>query len=48
MKILGDGIVIMMHFEYRKDILNQILNNGIFTNSKYVGRLGRFVIYELK
>ncbi len=42
-----NGIVIMLHYEYRNDILEKMYNGGLYAHAKYAGKLGRFVIYEL-
>lgn len=44
----NEGVLIMMHYLYKNNVLDELLYNNIFTTSKYTGRLGRFVIYELK
>lgn len=43
-----DGILVMMHYEYKNIIVNELLKGDTFIDAKYVGWLGRFVIYELK
>lgn len=44
----NNGILVMMHYAYKNNILNELVDNEVFTNSNYVGWLGRFVIYQLK
>lgn len=43
-----DEILLMMHSVYRNKVIDELLKGNTFIDAKYVGRLGRFVIYELK
>lgn len=53
-KVIGgiehkDGIVIMINYIYENDILEEIIDKqNVYEDAKYIGRLGRFKIYELK
>lgn len=43
-----NGIFAMMHSRYQNQIIGELLENDVFETARYVGWLGRFVIYELK
>lgn len=43
-----DGIAIMLHNAYSEDAVKLIMNSEIFESVKFVGRLGRYYIYEFK
>lgn len=43
-----NGIFIMMNGRYQNQIIGELLENNTFKTVKYIGYLGRFVIYELK
>lgn len=45
---VDNGIVMMMHFIYKEEILEEILNEHMYNEVKVIGKLGRFVIIELK
>lgn len=44
----SNGILVMMHYRFQDNILNELLSEEILTTTNYIGRLGRFVIFELK
>ncbi|MCI8352881.1 MAG: hypothetical protein HFJ58_04725 [Clostridia bacterium] len=43
-----NGVFVMMHCRYQNQMIGDLLENDIFSTVKYIGYLGRFVIYELK
>lgn len=43
-----DGITLILHNPYIEDAVKQIMSSGIFESIKFVGKLGRYYIYEFK
>lgn len=48
LKDISKGITVMMEDVEKDRVLNEIIKNGLFTHNKYIGRMGRFLLYELK